>query len=374
MNTSPLENPLRELTRLGQSVWLDDIRRGWLQDGTLARLIEHDGLAGITSNPAIFAKSIETGREYESEIAALARKGASVGAIYETLTLEDVRAAADLLRSVYKARSGGDGFVSLEVSPHLADDTEATLQEARRLWRTFDRPNAMIKIPGTSAGLPAIRALIAEGVNVNVTLLFGLTRYAEVVEAFLSGLEQRARAAAPLERVASVASFFVSRIDTLVDAKLDALGTAQARALRGRAAIAAARLAFAALREWTANDRWHRLAVRGARPQRLLWASTSTKDPTYADTKYVEALIGPQTVNTMTRSTLDAYRDHGEPKVRITDELEGARAVLAALKNLGIDPEEVSHQLEREGVRKFIEPFDELHSVLERLAQKAASR
>ena len=374
MNTSPLENPLRELTRLGQSVWLDDIRRGWLQDGTLARLIEHDGLAGITSNPAIFAKSIETGREYESEIAALARKGASVGAIYETLTLEDVRAAADLLRSVYKARSGGDGFVSLEVSPHLADDTEATLQEARRLWRTFDRPNAMIKIPGTSAGLPAIRALIAEGVNVNVTLLFGLTRYAEVVEAFLSGLEQRARAAAPLERVASVASFFVSRIDTLVDAKLDALGTAQARALRGRAAIAAARLAFAALREWTANDRWHRLAVRGARPQRLLWASTSTKDPTYVDTKYVEALIGPQTVNTMTRSTLDAYRDHGEPKVRITDELEGARAVLAALKNLGIDPEEVSHQLEREGVRKFIEPFDELHSVLERLAQKAASR
>jgi transaldolase len=211
----------------------------------------------------------------------------------------------------------------------------------------------MIKVPGTSAGLAAIQALITEGINVNVTLLFGLARYGEVVHAFMSGLEQRAKNAAPLERVASVASFFVSRIDTLADARLDALGTEQARELRGKAATASAQLAFDAQREWIAGDRWKRLAARGARPQRLLWASTSTKDPTYPDTKYVEALIGPRTVNTMTRSTLDAYRDHGEPRVRVTDDLDRARAALAGLRQLGIDPEEVSRQLEREGVRKF---------------------
>ncbi len=372
MNPSQQSNPLRELARLGQSVWLDDIRRSWLQDGTLTRLIEDDGLAGLTSNPAIFAKSIETGREYESEIGTLARQGLTPGAIYETLALEDVRAAADLLRPVYEAWDGGDGFVSLEVSPHLADDTTATLQEARRLWRAFDRPNAMIKVPGTSAGLAAIQALITEGINVNVTLLFGLARYGEVVHAFMSGLEQRAKNAAPLERVASVASFFVSRIDTLADARLDALGTEQARELRGKAAIASAQLAFDAQREWIAGDRWKRLAARGARPQRLLWASTSTKDPTYPDTKYVEALIGPRTVNTMTRSTLDAYRDHGEPRVRVTDDLDRARAALAGLRQLGIDPEEVSRQLEREGVRKFTEPFDELQATLERRAREVA--
>jgi transaldolase len=359
-------NPLRELARLGQSLWLDDIRRAWLEDGTLARLIEHDGLSGLTSNPAIFAKSIATGGEYAAQIAALARNGVAVGAIYEALVLKDVRAAADLLHPVYAARAGGDGFVSLEVSPHLADDTQATLQEARRLWRAFDRVNAMIKVPGTRAGLAAIQALLAEGVNVNVTLLFGLTRYDEVVEAFLSGLEQRARTGAPLERVASVASFFVSRIDTLIDARLDALGATTARGLRGRAAVASARLAYAALREWTAGDRWQRLAALGARPQRLLWASTSTKDPTYPDTKYVEPLVGPRTVNTMTLATLDAYRDHGDPRVRLMDDLEGARAVLRMLKDLGIDPEDVSRQLEHEGVRKFIEPFDELQGALER--------
>jgi len=373
MNPSQQSNPLRELARLGQSVWLDDIRRGWLQDGTLTRLIEDDGLAGLTSNPAIFAKSIETGREYESEIGTLARQGLTPGAIYETLALEDVRAAADLLRPVYEGWDGGDGFVSLEVSPHLADDTTATLQEARRLWRAFDRPNAMIKVPGTSAGLAAIQALITEGINVNVTLLFGLARYGEVVHAFMSGLEQRAKNAAPLERVASVASFFVSRIDTLADARLDALGTEQARELRGKAATASAQLAFDAQREWIAGDRWKRLAARGARPQRLLWASTSTKDPTYPDTKYVEALIGPRTVNTMTRSTLDAYRDHGEPRVRVTDDLDRARAALAGLRQLGIDPEEVSRQLEREGVRKFTEPFDELQATLERRAREVGA-
>lgn len=374
MNTSRHDNPLRVLARLGQSLWLDDIRRVWLEDGTLAGLIADDALAGVTSNPAIFAKSIATGAEYEQEIATLASEGLAAGAIYETLALEDVRAAADLLFPVYEEQAGGDGFVSLEVSPHLADDTEATLQEARRLWRAFNRPNAMIKIPGTHAGLPAIQTLIAEGVNINVTLLFGLTRYREVVEAFLSGLEQRARTTESLAGVASVASFFVSRIDTLVDAKLDVLGTAEARDLRGRAAISSARLAFAIFREWTGSDRWRRLATRGARPQRVLWASTSAKDPAYSDTKYVEALIGPQTINTMPRSTLDAYRDHGEPAVRLTEDIEGARAVMRRMQDCGIDPEAASHQLEREGVRKFIEPFDDLQAALARRTQTILKR
>ncbi|MBX5459938.1 MAG: transaldolase [Steroidobacteraceae bacterium] len=372
MSTARQRNPLRALTELGQSLWLDDIRRIWLRDGTFLRLIDEDGLAGVTSNPAIFAKAIESGAEYRSDIESLARKGVGSGAIYESLALADVRAAADLLRPVYQSRAHHDGFVSLEVSPHLADDTEATLREARRLWAAFDRPNAMIKVPATRAGLPAIRTLIAEGVNVNVTLLFGLTRYREVVDAFLSGLEQRAREGAPLDRVASVASFFVSRIDTLVDKKLDALGTPEARRLRGQAAIASARCAYGVMQEWMASERWSRLADRGARVQRLLWASTSTKDPAYPDTKYVEPLIGPHTVNTMPRSTLDAYRDHGQPALRVTDDPDGARAVLRELESLGIDPEAVRHQLEREGVRKFIEPFDELHAALARFAQKAS--
>jgi transaldolase len=367
--TSP--NPLRRLAELGQSLWLDDIRRSWLRDGTLMRLIEEDGLAGLTSNPAIFAKSIAQGTEYRAEAQSLARKGLAPGAIYETLALGDVRAAADLLRPVYEARGRTDGFVSLEVSPHLADDTDATLEEARRLWAAFDRPNAMIKVPGTRAGLPAIRTLIAEGVNVNVTLLFGLERYREVVDAFLSGLEQRVASGAPVDGVASVASFFVSRIDTLVDARLDAMGTPEARKLRGEAAIASARCAYAIMQEWMAGERWRKLAQAGAHPQRLLWASTSTKDPAYPDTKYVEPLIGPNTINTMPRSTLDAYRDHGQPAVRVTDNLEGSRAILRALQELGIEPEAVSEQLEREGVRKFVEPFEELHANIARVVQEA---
>lgn len=365
-------NPLRELKRLGQSVWMDDIRRAWLEDGTLARLIEDDGLAGLTSNPSILEKAISTGGEYDEPIRRLAQAGASAGKIYETLALEDLRAVADLLRPTYEASGGADGFASLEVSPHLADDTEATVQEARRLWRAFDRPNAMIKIPGTAAGLPAIRVLL--GVNVNVTLLFGLARYREVVDSFLGGLEQRARAGLPVDRIASVASFFVSRIDTLVDARLDArldsLGSAQGKALRGQAAIAAGRLAYRIYREWTASGRWQRLAALGAHPQRLLWASTSTKDPRYPDTKYVDALVGAQTVNTMPRATLDAYRDHGDPAVRVEQGLDDARALQRALSDCGIDADEVSRQLEREGVQKFVEPFERLHALLEQRARQ----
>ncbi len=365
-------NTLQTVHALGQSIWLDDIRRSWLRDGTFSRLIDKDGLAGVTSNPAIFAKSIGEGTEYESAIQTLARKGRKAGDIYEALVLEDVQAAADLFRPTFDSANSADGFVSLEVSPHLADDTEGTLTEGRRLWRAFNRPNAMIKVPGTAAGLPAIRTLIAEGININVTLLFGLERYGEVVDAWLSGLEQRVKASHSIENVASVASFFLSRIDTLVDGRLDALATSEAKALRGRTAIASARLAYEAFRNWSVSDRWRRLASRGARPQRLLWASTSSKDPAYPDTYYVEALIAPQTVNTLPRATIDAYRDHGVPAVRIGEDLAGARNVLQGLEKLGISPREVSAQLEREGVKKFVEPFDALLATLARRASSAA--
>jgi len=365
-------NPLNTVHELGQSIWLDDIRRDWLQDGTLAGLIANDGLSGVTSNPAIFAKAIGEGRVYDDAIFALAEDGLPAGKIYERITLADVQAAADLFRPTFDRMRGGDGFVSLEVSPHLADDTEGTLAEARRLWREFDRPNAMIKVPGTKAGLPAIRTLISEGININVTLLFGLERYGEVVEAWLSGLEERARRGQSIDGISSVASFFLSRIDTLVDPKLDSTGSAEAKALRSRAAIASARLAYEMYEKWEASDRWQKLVAKGGRAQRLLWASTSTKDPKLPDTYYVEALIAPQTVNTLPRGTIDAYRDHGKPAVRIGEDLEGARRTVEGLKRLGIDLKTVSEQLEREGVKKFNEPFDALHAALEkRIAAKS---
>lgn len=363
-------NPLRQVHQLGQSIWLDDIRRGWLRDGHLARLISDDALAGVTSNPAIFAKSISEGAEYNDAIASLAGAGRNINDIYETLALEDVQAAADLFRATYDARGGSDGFVSLEVSPHLADDTEGTVAEGLRLWQAFDRPNAMIKVPGTEAGLPAITELIAAGVNINVTLLFSVDRYRAVVDAYLAGLEKRSRAGKPIDRIASVASFFLSRIDTLVDARLDQMNTPEAKAQRGRAAIASARLAYQYYKEWTNSDRWRALAYKGVKPQRLLWASTSSKDPAYKDTMYVEALIAPNTVNTLPPATVDAYRDHGEPAVRIEDDLSAAGETVQTLRNLGIDLNAVSEQLEREGVKKFKEPFDALLATLAKRAGK----
>lgn len=363
-------NPLRRVHELGQSIWLDDIRRGWLRDGHLARLIADDALAGVTSNPAIFAKSIGEGAEYNEGIANLARAGRSIDEIYETLALEDVQAAADLFRQTYAATKGADGFVSLEVSPHLADDTRGTVAEGLRLWQAFDRSNAMIKVPGTQAGLPAITELIAAGVNINVTLLFSVERYRAVVDAYLAGLEQRAKAGKPIDKVASVASFFLSRIDTLVDAKLDAIDTDEAKAQRGRAAIASAKLAYQHYKQWIASPRWQALASSGARPQRLLWASTSSKDPAYKDTMYVEALIAPNTVNTLPPATVDAYRDHGEPALRIEDDLAGVKQTVQVLHELGIDLEVVSQQLEREGVKKFKEPFDALLATLQTRAGK----
>ncbi len=364
MNTA-VPNPLRQLANYGQSVWLDDIRRVWLDDGTFARLISEDGVVGVTSNPAIFAKAI-AGHEYDVSIRELTTKGLQAEAVYETLVLQDVQRAADMLRPTYEATGGTDGFVSLEVSPHLANDADGTVREALRLWQAFNRPNAMIKIPATHAGIVAIRTVLTEGVNVNVTLLFSLDRYREVVNSFLDGLEERLAAGHTVDRIASVASFFISRIDTVVDGKLDTLGTPQAKALRGCAAIAAAELAYEIYKEWINGERWQRLVKRGARSQRLLWASTSTKDPHYVDVKYAEALIASQTVNTLPYATLEAYRDHGQPARRLGNAVERARNVWAELHKLGIDMKTVSDRLEQEGVRKFVEPFDELHAALRR--------
>ena len=364
-----ISNPLLKIRDLGQSIWLDYIQRGMLESGEIAQLIERDGLAGITSNPAIFEKAIVEHHDYDKAIAALVRRGMNTAEMYETLVLEDVGRAADLFHPLYERTDGGDGFVSIEVSPHLAHDTERTVREGRRLWEKLQRPNIMIKVPATIEGLPAIRQLLAAGINVNVTLLFGLERYRQVVDAFLTGLEDRVATGQSPVAVASVASFFLSRIDVLVDKKLDApgaSGTGDARReLRGHAAIASARLAYQIYKEWVDDVRWRALAGRGARPQRLLWASTSTKDPTYSDVKYVEPLIGPQTVNTLPPETLDAYRDHGDPGARLEQELAQSAALPEKLARVGVSLESVAQQLENEGVQKFIAPFDKLFTSLE---------
>lgn len=366
--TASSPNPLLELRKLGQSAWIDDISRRMLQDGSLGRLIRDDGIAGLTSNPAIFANSIMSEPQYAQPIAQLLPRVSSAMALYEELALDDLREAASLLRPAYDAASGADGFVSLEVSPHLAHDSAASLAEAQRLWRRLELPNAFIKIPGTEAGLPVIRELIAAGINVNVTLLFSPERYRAVARAYIEGLEARAAQGRPLGSVASVASFFLSRIDTAVDRLLDALasrGQPAARSLRGKAAIASACRAYEIFEETTATPRWQALASRGARPQRLLWASTSAKDPSYSPVKYIEELIVPNTVNTMPLETLNAYRRMGHPELRLERHLAAGCDTRESLERLDIDLEAVAQQLEREGVAKFIEPFDKLQKWLE---------
>lgn len=368
-----MHNPLLVIKSLGQSIWLDYIERGMFASGELAHLIRRDGLAGITSNPAIFEKAITGHEDYEADIAALARHARNATEIYEPVVLDDIGHAADLFLPVYEQTQGRDGFVSLEVSPHLAYDTDKTVKEAIRLWERLHRPNIMIKVPGTVQGLPAARQLIAKGINVNVTLLFGLGRYREVLQTWLAGLEDRVSAGLSLESVASVASFFLSRIDVLVDKHLDALaqsGDKSASSLRGTAAIAYARLAYQIYREMQASVRWCGLAARSAQPQRLLWASTGTKDPAYSDVKYVEPLIGSDTVNTLPPETLNAYRKYGDPALRLDQDLAQAAEVPSKLAKLGIDLEAVAQKLEEEGVKKFIEPFDKLLASLEQRRQK----
>jgi len=365
--SAPLPNPLLELRKLGVSVWFDDIGRGMLDNGSLARLIREDGVAGLTSNPAIFAHSIMNDTTYAQRITRLLSSVSSAPALYEELALADLRDAAALLRPLYDSTGGGDGYVSMEVSPHLADDSAGSFKEAQRLWQRLNIPNAFIKIPGTEAGLPVIRDLIAAGINVNVTLLFSPERYREVAHAYQQGLSRLAAEGKPLAPV-SVASFFLSRIDTAVDKLLDGLagrGQPAARALRGKAAIASACRAYEIYEEITAESAWQSLAERGARPQRLLWASTSTKDPAYSPIKYVEELVVPGTVNTMPLETINAYRRLGRPELTLERHLAEASDAREGLERLDVDLEAVSQQLEREGVAKFIEPFDKLQKWLE---------
>ena len=354
-------NPLNQLATFGQSIWLDYIRRDLISSGELQRLIEEDDLRGITSNPAIFEKAITDSHAYDTAIRDLAQQGNSAEAIYETLSQQDVQSAADAFRPLYDRTNGKDGYVSLEVNPHLAHNTDGTLQEARRLWAALNRPNVFIKIPATTAGLPAIQQLISEGINVNVTLLFGLPRYRQVAEAYIAGIEARLAQGEPVQQVASVASFFVSRIDALLDPLLEAPLT---QPLRGQVAIASAKIAYQIYQELFNSERFEALEAQGANVQRLLWASTSAKNPAFSDVKYVEALIGADTVNTLPLETLNAYRDHGKPQARLEQNVAEAHQVLAQLPTLGIDLDQLTQQLEDEGVEKFNKPFDKLLTIL----------
>ena len=359
---------LNDLSAAGTAVWLDFVDRKFLEEGGLKKLVEEDGLTGVTSNPSIFEKAMGHGEAYDETLAAFDREhpGAATIDRYEHLAIQDIKAAAETLEPVYKKLDAKDGYVSLEVSPYIADDTDATIAEARKLWDAVGRDNVMIKIPGTLAGGPAIAATIAAGINVNVTLLFSLEAYQKVAEAYAMGLEERVRQGQPIDRIASVASFFVSRIDTTIDKQIDARlkdGDAEAEALnavRGKVAIANAKAAYAWYQDFVASDRWQALAAKGAQPQRLLWASTGVKDPAYPDTLYVDTLIGPDTVNTMPPKTMDAFRDHGTVAQTLTDDVEGARRVLAEAERLGLDLTGVTGTLVLEGVASFAGAFDDL--------------
>jgi transaldolase len=376
MSMTLKKNPLLKLEELGQSIWLDYTRRDLIAGGELRRLIEEDGLRGMTSNPSIFEKAITGSASYDDDIGAMAFEGQSPNAIYEALSQRDVQAAADEFRAVYDKTNGGDGYVSLEVNPHLAHDRRGTIVEARRLWRALKRPNVFIKVPATAEGIPAIRELISDGINVNVTLLFGLGRYRQVAAAYLAGIEERVAKRQAVKHVASVASFFVSRIDSLVDPQLERLIMAGgveadlARAAHGEVAVANAKMAYRIYKEifvypeTVAGKRFRELAELGARAQRLLWASTSTKNPDYNDLKYVEALIGPNTINTVPTETLRAYRAAGEPKARLEEGMEQASRILDSLPELGINLDQVTEQLEAEGVDKFNQAFDKLITAL----------
>ena len=355
-------NPLKQLAAAGQAPWLDYLKRGLIQSGDLRRMTETDGLKGVTSNPSIFQKAIGEGDEYAGAIKDYLVEGDhSLSGIYEHLAIADIQAAADVLKSVYIETKGRDGYVSLECSPYLANDTEATVQEALRLWKTVDRPNLMVKVPATPAGMPAIERLIGEGLNINVTLLFAVSAYEQVVEAYLKGLEALKAKGGDLSKVASVASFFVSRIDAAVDKKLAASPDEKAKGLRGKTAIANAKMAYVRYKALFSGSRWDALAAAGAQTQRLLWASTSTKDPSFKDTLYVEAMVGPDTVDTIPPATMDAFRDHGVVKPdAIETDVEDAKATLQAVADLGVSLDEIARALVVDGVQQFADAFDKL--------------
>jgi transaldolase len=367
-------NPLVRLGELGQSPWYDYITRDLVASGELARLIREDGLRGMTSNPTIFEKAVAGSGAYDEDIRRLGREGKSPGEIFETLAVADVRAACDAFAELHRSTGGLDGQVSLEVSPELANDTDATIHEAHRLWAAVDRPNAMIKVPGTEAGLPAITRCIADGISVNVTLLFSVERYAAVIEAWLAGMEERLGRREPVQTVASVASFFVSRVDSKVDVLLERAPAGVASPLRGRIAIANAAAAYR-LFEWSlGTPRWGRLARAGAGAKGDIRDSTHTKDPRYPDTYYVEALVAPRTVNTLPPETFVAYRDHGRPAVRIREGIAASTAELKALAEAGIELAAVTRELEEDGVAKFAASYRSLLAGIEAKAGELVGR
>jgi transaldolase len=368
-------NPLAQLSKLGQSPWYDQMTRSLVTEGTLKQMIEEDGLRGLTSNPTIFEKAISGSKDYEDALKTLVGRGAELNEIYDGLVVEDIASAADVFRPVYESTNGTDGFVSIEVSPLLSNNTAATVKEAKRLHGKLARPNVMIKVPATPEGLPAIEELISEGISVNVTLIFSVDVYVKVVEAYLKGLEKRVTKGGAVDRVASVASFFVSRIDSAVDKKLEEIvkaGRPEAAELAGKAAIANAKLAYEKFQQLFSGPRWEKLAKAGAHVQRPLWASTGTKNPKYSDVLYIDTLIGPNTVNTMPPSTYDAFRDHGKAVVTITDNMQGAHQVFDKLKEVGIDLKAVTEELTVAGVKSFSDSYNTLIAVIERRRHEVA--
>ena len=362
------DNPLKGLLAYGQSPWLDYIRRSILLNGDLKKMIDNDGLRGMTSNPAIFEKAITAGDDYNDVIKAADAPSSSAMALYEKIAIRDVQDATDIFRPVYAETKGRDGYVSLEVSPNLAFDTQATIEEARRLWKAVNRPNVMIKIPATPQGIPAIRQALEEGVNVNITLLFAQSAYEQVAEAYLSALEARAAKGQNLAQIASVASFFVSRIDSLVDSTIDNMlktetesaKTSLLQSLQGKVAIANARRTYHKYQELFGGSRWKALAAKGAQTQRLLWASTSTKNPKYRDVLYVEELIGADTVDTIPPATFDAFRNHGKLRNSLTEDLAGANKTMSDLEAAGISMKQVTDKLLTDAVKLFQDPFKQL--------------
>ncbi|MGB0110658.1 MAG: bifunctional transaldolase/phosoglucose isomerase, partial [Terriglobales bacterium] len=382
LETAKAANPLTQLQTFGQSIWLDYIRRDLLQGGELQRLITEDGLRGMTSNPAIFEKAIAGSTQYQDFLDSLAsRTDLDAKGRYELLAIRDIQDAADLLAPVYQSTKKRDGYVSLEVSPYLAHDTSGTIDEARRLWKSVARPNVMIKVPGTAAGIPAFRQLISEGINVNVTLLFAQGVYEEVAAAFIDGVEKFAASGGEVSKVASVASFFISRIDSLVDSLVgeqlkkepDAARKAKLQSILGKVAIANGKLTYEAYQRIFSSPRWEALAAKGAQTQRVLWASTSTKNPNYRDVLYVEELIGPDTVNTIPPATLDAFRDHGKPRPSLTENLDGARKTMTDLAAVGIVMKEVTDKLTIDGVKLFADAFDTLLAAVEKSTKRTAT-
>jgi len=355
-------NKLKSIQDLGQSIWLDFFDRKIMDTGKLEKLIEHDGIRGVTANPSIFEKAINSSSDYEKDITVLSKQKGSNEDTFFSLAVIDIKRAADFFKSVYEETNGDDGFVSIEVSPHLAHDTEGTIKQARELWYAINRKNVMIKIPGTAEGLPAIRKCISEGININITLLFGLHRYKQVTDAYISGLEDRIKADEPIDQIASVASFFLSRIDVLIDPLLEEKGLDK---MKGEVAIASAKKAYEIFKEVFNSERFKNLEAKGAKRQRVLWASTSSKDPSFSDVKYVEALIGPDTINTIPIETLEAFNDHGKAESHLEDDLNKATQLLMQLKEKEIDINTITQQLEDEGIEKFNKAYDKLLEAIE---------